>query len=49
VTVWPPNRIDVNYGLADNRIGAARLDLPDHLPAGTDADSPDATVKYTDR
>jgi hypothetical protein len=23
-----PNRIDVYYGMADSRIGAARLDLP---------------------
>jgi predicted GH43/DUF377 family glycosyl hydrolase len=35
-----PDRFDVYYGMADNRIGAARLDLPDHLPAGTRADSP---------
>jgi predicted GH43/DUF377 family glycosyl hydrolase len=33
-----PDRIDVYYGMADNRIGAARLDLPDRLPAGADAD-----------
>jgi hypothetical protein len=29
-----PDRFDVYYGMADNRIGVARLDLPDHLPAG---------------
>ena len=34
------DRFDVYYGMADNRIGAARLDLPDRLPAGTDADPP---------
>jgi predicted GH43/DUF377 family glycosyl hydrolase len=39
-----PDRFDVYYGIADNRIGAARLDLPDRLPAGTDADSPEAKV-----
>jgi predicted GH43/DUF377 family glycosyl hydrolase len=39
-----PDRFDVYYGMADNRIGAARLDLPDHLPLGTDADSPEAKV-----
>ena len=39
-----PDRIDVYYGMADNRIGAARLDLPDRLPAGADADSPEAKV-----
>lgn len=39
-----PNRFDVYYGMADNRIGAARLDLPDHLPTAADADSPDGKV-----
>jgi len=29
-----PNRFDVYYGMADDRIGAARLDLPDALPPG---------------
>jgi predicted GH43/DUF377 family glycosyl hydrolase len=38
-----PDRFDVYYGMADSRIGVARLDLPDHLPAGADADS--AAVK----
>jgi len=37
-----PDRFDIYYGMADNRIGVARLDLPDHLPAGIDADPPDA-------
>ena len=27
-----PDRFDVYYGMADNRIGVARLDLPDELP-----------------
>jgi predicted GH43/DUF377 family glycosyl hydrolase len=27
-----PNRFDVYYGMADSRIGVARLDLPDMLP-----------------
>ena len=27
-----PNRFDVYYGMADDRIGAARLDTPDELP-----------------
>ena len=27
-----PDRFDVYYGMADNRVGAARLDLPDFLP-----------------
>jgi predicted GH43/DUF377 family glycosyl hydrolase len=39
-----PDRFDVYYGMADNRIGAARLDLPDHLPLGADADSLAAKV-----
>jgi predicted GH43/DUF377 family glycosyl hydrolase len=39
-----PNRFDVYYGMADNRIGSARLDLPDCLPDGANADSPEAKV-----
>jgi predicted GH43/DUF377 family glycosyl hydrolase len=39
-----PDRFDVYYGMADNRIGVARLDLPEVLPAGGDADPPKATV-----
>ena len=35
-----PDRFDVYYGMADNRIGAARLDLPEVLPIGAPADSP---------
>jgi predicted GH43/DUF377 family glycosyl hydrolase len=27
-----PDRFDVYYGMADNRIGVARLDLPNFLP-----------------
>src|SRR5207247_926899 len=27
-----PDRFDVYYGMADDRIGAARLDVPDTLP-----------------
>jgi len=37
-----PDRFDVYYGMADNRIGVARLDLPKHLPPGAAADPPDA-------
>ena len=29
-----PNRFDVYYGMADSRIGVARLDLPNVLPTG---------------
>jgi predicted GH43/DUF377 family glycosyl hydrolase len=33
-----PDRFDVYYGMADNRIGVARLDVPDSLPTGALAD-----------
>jgi predicted GH43/DUF377 family glycosyl hydrolase len=39
-----PDRFDVYYGMADKRIGVARLDLPDCLPAGGVADSPEGKV-----
>ena len=39
-----PNRFDVYYGMADNRIGAARLDVPEVLPSGAAADPPEAKV-----
>jgi predicted GH43/DUF377 family glycosyl hydrolase len=40
-----PDRFDIYYGMADDRIGVARLDLPDILPAkGVAADAPDAKV-----
>jgi predicted GH43/DUF377 family glycosyl hydrolase len=38
-----PDRIDVYYGMADNRIGVARLDVPEHLPLGAPADDRNAT------
>jgi predicted GH43/DUF377 family glycosyl hydrolase len=34
------DRFDVYYGMADNRIGVARLEVPDHLPLGAAADPP---------
>ena len=39
-----PDRFDVYYGMADSRIGVARLDVPQHLPPGapTDGDGPKA-------
>src|SRR5580704_17924393 len=37
-----PDRFDVYYGMADNRIGVARLDVPKILPAGAPADPPGA-------
>jgi beta-1,2-mannobiose phosphorylase / 1,2-beta-oligomannan phosphorylase len=39
-----PDRFDVYYGMADDRIGVARLDVPEALPAGGVAHSPDAKV-----
>ncbi len=39
-----PDYFDIYYGMADNRIGAARLDLPDILPPGGLADPLDAIV-----
>jgi predicted GH43/DUF377 family glycosyl hydrolase len=34
-----PDRLDVYYGMADNRIGVARLDVPDELPLNPFGDS----------
>ena len=39
-----PDRFDVYYGMADNRIGVARLDVPEHLPPGGLADPPGIKV-----
>lgn len=39
-----PDRYDVYYGMADNRIGVARLDLPEYLPRGALADCPAAKI-----
>jgi predicted GH43/DUF377 family glycosyl hydrolase len=39
-----PDRFDIYYGMADNRIGVARLDVPDFLPPGGVADPPEAKV-----
>ena len=36
-----PDRFDVYYGMADNRIGVARLDVPDFLPPEGVADLPE--------
>jgi predicted GH43/DUF377 family glycosyl hydrolase len=40
-----PDRFDIYYGMADNRIGAARLDLPEHLPEAAIADSTQTTFR----
>lgn len=37
-----PDRFDVYYGMADARIGVARLDMPDFVPPRGAADSPKA-------
>ena len=39
-----PDRFDVYYGMADMRIGVARLDAPDFLPLGGVIDPPEAKV-----
>ena len=39
-----PDRFDVYYGMADDRIGVARLDVPEFLPTGALADSPEHKV-----
>jgi len=39
-----PDRFDVYYGMADNRIGVARLDLPSTLPTGGLAAQPKEKV-----
>jgi predicted GH43/DUF377 family glycosyl hydrolase len=39
-----PDRFDVYYGMADNRIGVARLDLPEFLPLRNVADPKEAKV-----
>jgi predicted GH43/DUF377 family glycosyl hydrolase len=39
-----PHRFDVYYGMADDRIGVARLDLPDSLPSGGVAALPQGKV-----
>ena len=39
-----PHRFDIYYGMADSRIGVARLDLPDELPKGGVAAEPEGKV-----
>jgi hypothetical protein len=41
-------RFDVYYGMADNRIGVARLDVPDFLPPGGTAEPPQARCAAPD-
>jgi predicted GH43/DUF377 family glycosyl hydrolase len=42
--IGQPDRFDIYYGMADKRIGAARLDMPEALPQGGCADSPKERV-----
>jgi predicted GH43/DUF377 family glycosyl hydrolase len=42
--IGAPDRFDVFYGMADNRIGVARLDLPRDLPSGGVAAQPKGKV-----
>jgi len=42
-----PDRFDVYFGMADNRIGVARLDVPEHLPLGAPADGLDDESGYS--
>ncbi len=44
-----PDRFDVYYGMADNRIGVARLDVPERLLAGAPADARDQASKAGSR
>jgi predicted GH43/DUF377 family glycosyl hydrolase len=39
-----PDRLDVYYGMADNRIGVARLDVPEQISEEAAADAPQAKV-----
>jgi len=32
--IGQPNRVDVYYGMADDRIGVAKMNIPDQLPDG---------------
>jgi predicted GH43/DUF377 family glycosyl hydrolase len=40
-----PERFDIYYGMADNRIGVARLCIPEQLPAGIAADPAEVECK----
>ena len=42
--IGAPDRFDVYYGMADSRIGVARLDVPEFLSLGGGADPPDEKV-----
>ncbi len=40
-----PNRFDIYYGMADSKIGVARMELPDQLPSGSPSDSLDGAIR----
>ena len=42
-----PDRYDVYYGMADNRIGVARLDVPESLPSGPSSSDLEPKVSQT--
>jgi predicted GH43/DUF377 family glycosyl hydrolase len=42
--VGTADRFDVYYGMADSRIGVARLDLPEQISPEAAADAPEAKV-----
>ncbi len=42
-----PDRFDVYYGMADDRIGVARLDVPEHLPPMALADGRDQKSEFS--
>jgi hypothetical protein len=39
-----PNRFDVYYGMADDRIGVARMEVPETLPGGSVGTDPKGLV-----
>jgi predicted GH43/DUF377 family glycosyl hydrolase len=39
-----PDRFDVYYGMADNRIGAARLHVPEMIPPGKTGHTPQTAL-----
>ena len=42
-----PDRFDVYYGMADDRIGVARLDVPEFLPPSAPADRPAQSSSFS--
>ena len=42
--IGQPHRIDVYYGMADDRIGVAKMNIPDILPSGALADKNPAII-----